>query len=245
MRASIRCSDLIYEREGRESPLTDCSAVGLESRWRAARSRPHPVTRRWSYRGARESDKTEEPRRARSISAPSPPLLHRTLITQSKHEACDEQHVRSREPCPAKRSALLQSHYAVGSRQQSAPDDERSIAASVVHRPADRALIYNSRQLRARGHKPTRARRGCLVEKPDERHRKGALARDVARGNSRSDTRTGGPVGSAGSNACHKPSHRGLYRIRPGSDGRPLAKSLERERLRGFVVVRLHLSAEV
>ena len=33
--------------------------------------------------------------------------------------------------------------------------------------------------------------------------------------------------------------------IRPGSDGRPLAKSLERERRRGFVVVRLHLSAEV
>src|SRR5713101_5655279 len=106
-------------------------------------------------------------------------------------------------------------NYAVGSRQQSAPDDERSIAASVVHRPADRALIYDSRQLRARGHKPTRASRGCLVEKPDERHRKGALARDVARGNSRSDTRTGGPVGSAGSNACHKPSHRGLYRHPP------------------------------
>src|SRR6266849_2779256 len=53
---------------------------------------------------------------------------------------------------------------------------------------------------------------GCLVEKPDERHREGALARDVARGNSRSDTRTGGPVGSAGSNAFHKPSHRGVYR---------------------------------
>src|SRR5712692_4779793 len=208
MRASIRCSDLIYEREGRESPLTDCSAVGLESRWRAARSRPHLVTRRWSYRGARESDRTEEPRRARSISAPSPPLLHRTLITQSKHVACDEQHVRSRDPCLAKRSALLKSLHAVGSRQQSAPDDERSIDASVVHR----ALIYNSRQLRARGHKPTRARRRCLVEKPDERHRKGALARDVARGNSRSDTRTGGPVGSAGSNACHEPSHRGVYR---------------------------------
>src|SRR6266851_5707605 len=33
--------------------------------------------------------------------------------------------------------------------------------------------------------------------------------------------------------------------IRPGSDGRPFAKSLERERRRGFVVVRLHLSAEV
>jgi len=33
--------------------------------------------------------------------------------------------------------------------------------------------------------------------------------------------------------------------IRPGSDGQPLAKSLERERRRGFVVVRLHLSAEV
>ena len=32
--------------------------------------------------------------------------------------------------------------------------------------------------------------------------------------------------------------------IRPGSDGRPLAESLERERRRGFVVVRLHLSAE-
>jgi len=33
--------------------------------------------------------------------------------------------------------------------------------------------------------------------------------------------------------------------IRPGSDGRPFAQSLERERRRGFVVVRLHLSAEV
>jgi len=33
--------------------------------------------------------------------------------------------------------------------------------------------------------------------------------------------------------------------IRPGSDGRPFAKSLEREGRRGFVVVRLHLSAEV
>jgi len=33
--------------------------------------------------------------------------------------------------------------------------------------------------------------------------------------------------------------------IRPGSDGRPFAKSLERERRRGFVVVRLHLGAEV
>ena len=30
-----------------------------------------------------------------------------------------------------------------------------------------------------------------------------------------------------------------------GSDGRPFARSLERERRRGFVVVRLHLSAEV
>ena len=154
----------------------------------------------------------EEPRRARSISAPSPPLLHRTLITQSQHEACDEQHVRSREPCPAKRDALLQSLHAVGSRQQSAPPDERSIDAFVVHRPADRALIYNSSQLRARRHRPTRARRGCLVEKPDERHRNGALAREVARGNSRSDTRTSGPFGSAGSNACHKPSPRGVYR---------------------------------
>src|SRR3981081_1155694 len=149
------------------------------------------ITRLWSDRGARESDRTEEPRRARSISAPSPPLLHITFITQSKHEACDEQHVRSREPCPANRSALLQSLHAVGSRQQSAPDDERSIDASVVHRPADRALIYNSSQLRARRHRPTRARRGCLVEKLDERHRNGALAREVARGNSRSDTRTG------------------------------------------------------
>jgi deazaflavin-dependent oxidoreductase (nitroreductase family) len=33
--------------------------------------------------------------------------------------------------------------------------------------------------------------------------------------------------------------------IRLGSDGRPFAESLERERRRGFVVVRLHLSAEV
>src|SRR2546422_11467098 len=33
--------------------------------------------------------------------------------------------------------------------------------------------------------------------------------------------------------------------IRPGSDGRPFAESLERERRRGFVVVRLHLSSEV
>ena len=33
--------------------------------------------------------------------------------------------------------------------------------------------------------------------------------------------------------------------IRPGSDGRPLAKSIEREWRRGVVVVRLHLSAEV
>jgi hypothetical protein len=33
--------------------------------------------------------------------------------------------------------------------------------------------------------------------------------------------------------------------ILPGSDGRPFAESLERERRRGFVVVRLHLSAEV
>jgi len=33
--------------------------------------------------------------------------------------------------------------------------------------------------------------------------------------------------------------------IRPGSDGRPFSKSLEREWRRGFVVVRLHLSAEV
>jgi len=33
--------------------------------------------------------------------------------------------------------------------------------------------------------------------------------------------------------------------IRRGSDGRPFAESLERERRRGFVVVRLHLSAEV
>jgi deazaflavin-dependent oxidoreductase (nitroreductase family) len=33
--------------------------------------------------------------------------------------------------------------------------------------------------------------------------------------------------------------------IRPGSDGRPFAESLERERRRGFVVVRLHLGAEV
>src|SRR5258708_2433290 len=180
------------------------ASYGIESKERLGRYR--------FLRSARESDRTEERRRARSISALSPPLLHRTLITQSKHEACDEQHVRSREPCPAKRNALLQSRYAVGSRQQSAPDDERSIDASLVHRPADRALIYHSRQLCARGHKPTRARRGCLVEKPDERHRKGALARDVARGNSRSDTRTGGPVGSAGSNACHKPSHRRVYR---------------------------------
>ena len=53
---------------------------------------------------------------------------------------------------------------------------------------------------------------GCLVEKPDERHRKGALARDMARGNCRRDTRTGGPVGSARSKACRKPSHRGVYR---------------------------------
>jgi len=33
--------------------------------------------------------------------------------------------------------------------------------------------------------------------------------------------------------------------IRPGSDGRPFAESLERERRREFVVVRLHLSSEV
>jgi hypothetical protein len=33
--------------------------------------------------------------------------------------------------------------------------------------------------------------------------------------------------------------------IRPGSDGRPLAKSLERERRQGFVVVRLRLIDEV
>ena len=33
--------------------------------------------------------------------------------------------------------------------------------------------------------------------------------------------------------------------IRPGSDGRPIAESLERERRRGFVVVRLHLGAQV
>jgi hypothetical protein len=33
--------------------------------------------------------------------------------------------------------------------------------------------------------------------------------------------------------------------IRPGSDGRPFVESLERERRRGFVVVRLHVRAEV
>jgi len=33
--------------------------------------------------------------------------------------------------------------------------------------------------------------------------------------------------------------------IRLGSDGQPFARSLERERRRGFVVVRLHLGAEV
>ncbi len=33
--------------------------------------------------------------------------------------------------------------------------------------------------------------------------------------------------------------------IRPGADGRPDAESLERERRRGFVVVRLHLNGEL
>ena len=33
--------------------------------------------------------------------------------------------------------------------------------------------------------------------------------------------------------------------IRPGSDGRPVPESLDRERRRGFVVVRLHINGEV
>ncbi len=135
--------------------------------------------------------------------------------------------------------------YAVVSRQQSAPDDERSTDASVVHRPADLALIYDSRQLRARGHKPTRARRGAWwknLTSGTARVRLQGTWHVVTPEVIREPVALSAVLGRM---LAINPAIAVFTGIRPGSDGRPFAESLERERLRGFVVVRLHLRAEV